>query len=306
MTALFAGISSSVPFDTAGKLIQDYVVVQLVTAIKAQDKIVLVRSKIPSGWESPKAASVEEISFSDANLLGLALGSIAPVEFLKASISARINGCALFYPPIRGGKAVMRNGERVIDFTNTGLPIPYHPAMHLDKKMCRLAFVRPQREPLKDRIRDANPHISFDFEKEEKFVSDARALPSSEFLAKYNLTQAFVTSVYSVTQGCMFLVDHPDVATADEKTKETIYNIYLSHQEVSEIVYLAYVHEDGEGGTAKYAEAARQSQVLQPMPEAAFKTLIGQKLHAALSDPEYGMAEKRAWEEVWGQEIGNK
>jgi|GEM_PF-3517017 len=73
--------------------------------------------------------------------------------------------------------------------------------------------------------------------------------------------------------------------------------IHLSHQEVSEIVYLAYLYEDKGGGAAKYAEAVRQSRILQPMPKAEFKTLIGQRLHAALSDPEYGMAEKREQEE---------
>ena len=286
MTVLSVQIAFALSFDTAQERCQDYVTSQIVKAIKMDDRIVLMRSQQYSEWIDLSDVKTTEMSFADASLLGLSLGIVRPVEFLKGSISARIRGCALFYPPDY-------NPNR----RRTAPPIHYHPAIHHDPEICRLAFVRPQREPLKDRVRDPRPNTSNDLDRDTQFVSDARTLPSAEFLAKYNLAQVFATSVYNITQGCLFFVDHPEFQPVDEKAKKNSSNMFLSPQEVSEIVYLAYLHEDVQGGAAKYAEAVRQSRILQPMPKAEFKTLIGQRLHAALSDPEYGMAEKRAKEE---------
>ena len=284
---LIAKETFALSFDSEDKHIQGYIISQLVEAIKVKDQIVIVQNKIPSSWLATPQDEQPEISFLDVALLGLAFGSIGPVEFLKGSISARVNDCALLYPLLHTARADTRKGVHIY----------YRPDMTCDT-MCRLVFVHPQLEPLKGWLFE-EPSALSNPEYCEQFLMDVRTLPSAEFLAKYKLGRVFSNSVYQVTEGCMFIVDHPLVKVPDEGTKRhhRVRDIRLSHQEVSEIVYLAYLEEDKKGGAATYAEAVRQSLILQPMPKAEFKTLIGQRLHAALSDPEYGMAEKRAQEE---------
>ena len=283
---LSVAASFAASFDTEAQNIQDYVISQLVTAIRANDKIVLIRNQRPLDWEKSLKVKILEMSARDASLLGLLLGSASPVEFLKGSISARVQGCALFYTPSYG-KVVQIDGKFVMTGRGSDKPIPYHPDMTPDGK-CRLVFVRPQCEPLKDRVWNISSMVSYDtVDQDNQFVEDGHTLPAAEFMAKYNLSQVFSSSVYSITPGCMFIVDHPEFQSVDEKAKKNSSNMFLSPQEVSEIVYLAYLHEDAQGGAAKYAESVKRSKILQPMPKAEFKTLIGQKLHAALSDPEY-------------------
>jgi len=287
MTVLSVQTSFALSFDTEDRHVQDYIVSQLVKAIKVKDQIVIVQSKIPSNWRIDSQEELPEISFLDAGLLGLCFNSVSPVEFLKGSISARIGGCALLYPLFHTARTDTRKGVYVY----------YRPDMTCDT-MCRLVFVHPQLEPLDGWLFE-NPSALPNPEYCEQFLMDVRTLLSAEFLTKYKLGRVFSNSVYQVTEGCMFIVDHPLVKIPDEGTKRQhqVRDIRLSHQEVSEIVYLAYLEEDKGGGAATYAEMVRQSRILQPMPKAEFKTLIGQRLHAVLSDPEYGTAEKRAQEE---------
>jgi len=279
LVAVLGGqLSFARSFDMEQERCQDYVIEQLVKAIKTNDRIALIRSWVPLEWVESKEEGTAEMSYGDTSLLGLLLGVASPVESLKGSISAHVRGYALFYPPDY-------NPNR----RNLGLPpIHYRPSMYHDNHnngICHLAFVRPQREPLKDRVEDVLPKLSRDVVRDKQFVSDARTLPSAAFLAKYKLGQVFATSVYDIAQGCLFLVDHPTCKTVDDEMKKQGWNILLSHQEVSEIVYLAYVHEDKKNGAAKYAEAVKQSQILQPMPTAEFQSLIGKRLHEALTDP---------------------
>ena len=247
-------------FDRGDKIIQDHVVSQLVKAVKGKDLIAIVQDRYPHGWATNKTV---DISYSQASVLGLT--AAIPVESLKGdNISVCVQGCSLFYTP---GSQMHPSG-------------PW------------LVFAHSQREPLTQWI---NNFMRSD--DNEQIAKDARALPPDEFWTKYKLWQVFSNGVYETTYGCLFLVEHPMFEKPDEKEKEGRSNLFFSSREVSEIVYLAYLYEDKGGGAAKYAEAVRQSRILQPMPKAEFKTLIGQKLHAALSDPEYGMAEKRAKEE---------
>lgn len=285
---LIAKEALALSFDTEERPIQNYVVSQLVEAVKAKDRIVIVQSKIPSSWMAAPQDEPPEISIFDAHLLGFGFNSVSPVEFLKGNIVTRVNGCAFIYP--------------LFHFTSTSIRkdphVWYRPDMTSDT-LCRLVFVHPQQEPLKDWLFDEPSTLSDPYC--EQFVADAKTLSSAEFLAKYKLGQVFSNSVYEATPGCMFIVDHPQCAVTDEKLnalRGMVRDIFLSPQEVSEIVYLAYLHEDAKGGALKYAEAVQQSKILQPIPaKAKFNTLIGQHLHAALSDPEFGMAEKRAQEE---------
>jgi len=297
MTVFVVQTSLALSFDTEQEHCRDYVVAQLVTAIRANEKIVLIQNRrLLPDWEKPPKERTGEFSSRDASLLGLLLGVASPVEFLKGSISARVQGCALFYAP-SAGKVVQVDGKFSMTSRENGKPIFYLPNMRSDGK-CYLVFVSPQREPLKDQVWNVSSRVSYDtVDRDNRFVEDAHTLPPTEFMAKYNLTQVFSNSVYSITPGCMFLVDYPGFKPVDEKIVDNRDYIFLSQQEVSEIVYLAYLEEDKKGGAATYAEAVRQSRILQPIPKAEFKTLIGQRLHAALSDPEYGMAEKRAQEE---------
>jgi len=300
VTVLIVQKLLALSFDTEGKRCQDYVVSQLVNAIRAKDRIVLINSQKPATWKDPDEVEPAGISYRDAYLLDL--DSISPVESLKGNFSARVQGCALLYSS-DGREIAKIDGEYgmviIIDEANPPVPIPYRPSLSIysNEELCRLVFVRPQREPLTKRVWNARSATSSNPARDSQFEDDAHTLPVSEFMAKYNLGQVFSNSVYQIAEGCMFILDHPKFKLVDEKTKTASGNIYLAAQEVSEIVYLAYLEEDKRGGAAKYAEAVRQSQILQPMPKAEFKTLIGQKLHAALSDPEYGMAEKRAQEE---------
>ena len=57
--------------------------------------------------------------------------------------------------------------------------------------------------------------------------------------------------------------------------------IHLSSEEVSEIVYIAYLLD---GGAGQYAEARkRASELLLPIERSEFKTAIGQRVYAAVA-----------------------
>jgi hypothetical protein len=120
--------SFAMSFDTEAKHIQNYVVSQLIKAVKANDRIVIVYGKWPSGWFDNPEDKTTGISFWDANLLGLSLDSASPVEFLKGSITARVNDCALFYREFSSQEDTSYRS--------------YIPTLGRDR-MCRLVFVQP-------------------------------------------------------------------------------------------------------------------------------------------------------------------
>jgi len=254
MTVLSVQTSFALSFDTEDRRVQDYIVSQLVNAIKVNDQIVIVQSKIPSCWLTAPQEELPEFSSLDAGLLGLCFNSVSPVEFLKGSISARIGGCAFLYPLLHTAHAGTRKGVYGA----------YRPDMTCDT-MCRLVFVHPQLEPLDGWLFESPSTLS-NPEYCEQFLMDVRTLPSAEFLAKYKLGRVFSNSVYQATEGCMFIVDHPQIKVTDEKLKALrgiIRDIILSHQEVSEIVYLAYLHEDAQGGAAEFDSPADAQGGLQ-------------------------------------------
>ena len=134
-----------------------------------------------------------------------------------------------------------------------------------------------------------------------KMAEDAMTLESDEFLNKYGLFEVFSNQVFRICANGIFQVDFEvaDIPTATpppplgpsisqiedsiRKAREQSTDIlHLSHEEVSEIVYLAYLLE-GKNGTILYEEARRQNLAIL-LPVDHLQTEIGKRLYDALKE----------------------
>ena len=295
------GYAWSSPFDGNPPECQDYVISRLVEAVKRKVTILVAHDRWDESYRWSERENGNEIPARYTRALDLRV--VRHTETLKSS-GGYTNAQPLYIYHLQY--------EAPPAFTRIpkAPPPPYKPEF-VDDDCVKLFFLRQHTIPMPTRFW----HGSNDSHA-ETVIQDLKTLDGKQFLQKHGLSAVFSRRVFEILEAGLFRVDYP-VKHALPETDSMRLNshlfemgkvripdiqklaglIHLSYQEVSEIVYLAYLEEDKGGGAAKYAEAVRQSRILQPMPKAEFKTLIGQKLHAALSDPEYGTAEKRAQEE---------
>ena len=185
-------------------------------------------------------------------------------------------------------------GVVAINEGKTPYPTLYEP-MYRGRDIIMLVFVRKQKEPLRNRIQDL-------FTREYlPFVEDGQTMPLHSFVEKYKLASVFSNRVYRLEDRCAFSVDYtvpPLVLPPEEKRmytidcgnlarqdpakiRESAHLVHFSHQEVSEIVHLAYLLE-GKDGQRVYDKAVEGSAILLPMKQGAYTTFIGKRLYEAL------------------------
>ena len=171
---------------------------------------------------------------------------------------------------------------------------PYFPTLDTTDDLMRLVFLARQTVPIKARLlqRDSGA-------RRQMIYDDANAMEETAFTEKYNLTAVFSNQVYSVVEGCIFHVDLPvpklprtalmeanaAMLAADQARLSYFQRnsnlIHLSPEEVSEIVYIAYLLD---GGAERYAEASRRApELLLPIEKPEFRTAIGRQVFAAVA-----------------------
>lgn len=169
----------------------------------------------------------------------------------------------------------------------------YFPSLDMSDDLIRLVFLAKQTVPEKRRLLQRN-----NGERRQMIYDDAKSMTEIDFMDKYGLADIFSNKVYNIIEGCAFHVDYPapllpvtDMMKINSgmlessKAKLSYFQknsrlIHLAPDEVSEIVYIAYLL-DGEAGADRYAEVCKQNpNILSPMTNVKFKTLIGQKLFA--------------------------
>ena len=159
-----------------------------------------------------------------------------------------------------------------------------------------LAFMSPQTEPLMRYVETTPCFISGT----NKVLAtmggrDLTKVSPQELVVGLGMEKAFPGSVFRLNEGCLFLVDHPsDDPDRWELSERRLFGDYifyyarqncghlirLTHEEVSEVVYLVYA---ANGETAGYATAQRRcADILKPVTE--IRTTLGRRLQAMLRD----------------------
>ncbi len=181
--------------------------------------------------------------------------------------------------------------------------VPLYRPRFNDDDLPRLVFMERQLVYLKDSLIDYAGGATL-----ERILEEARTMPEMDFMTKYNLYDVFSNRVYRVAESCMFHVDLPESEILKEKQESTTctgvavssgrapsnswhaqrasHLMHLTPEEVSDIVFLAYLYSERDQGADRYkAVQARVQELLLPRSGPPFATSIGKMLNEALEHP---------------------
>lgn len=269
-------IGETESFDGVNIRTQAYVVDQLKGGIGCAESIAVVQARTDEIFRM-------EQPIPNGQLASLGLRPLRMVKAFKGDVGVPEKG--LFYIYWVGHEDVL-----------PGKPSPqfYRPSLLPDDSMY-LVLISRQREPIRERI--ANRYTPEFL----TFVQDGQEMEVAEFKAKYNLDSLFSNRVYRLAGRCAFVVDYPEpVIEAQPDRREAVdyensriraerkanpstlsrSHFRLSNREVSEIVYISYLL-GGKDGTARYADVAKDSPLLEPVETGKFKTNLGRRLAEA-------------------------
>jgi len=169
---------------------------------------------------------------------------------------------------------------------------PYDPFLSYKDEFVQLMLLTPEHSLDKKRIKLGKCRYGKEMV-EDAIGKDFMRNSPEELMAKLKVERVFSNRVFRMNEGCAFQVDYPapdmdwrksgsKAKHLDELKRAQAANsilMHLSADEVSEIVYLAYM---ADGGDMKgYEDAcARCPELLKPVTE--FKTGIGSRLHQAM------------------------
>ena len=188
---------------------------------------------------------------------------------------------------------------RIPQWRDERISPPYFPSLGADDDLVRLMFVTQQTSPLRGRLRPYKDKLF------GPIYEDANKLNEDEFISKHGLEDVFAHKVYSILPGCAFMAEYdtPELPTTDlmrlnqhlldsQKTVTTYMQrnsrlIKLSKQELSEVVYLAYIFDKESPAGGYYEACSAYSSILNPLDSNdRIVTQIGTRLLAALSQKE--------------------
>jgi hypothetical protein len=280
-------------FDTSSEDVKNYVVKTLAAAVKTSD-IAVTHSRSDELFR-------DDGDMEDFVRLVLHVDAMRFSTILKGRQSIPPYSVGYIYPPDRyvPGKVPMPPLTRVpLDKNDARLLPPYFPSLSRVDNLTRLMFLTRKTTPLKDRLLQRDNGA-----RRQMIYNDAKEMTEAEFVAKYELESVFSNQVYSVVEGCVFHVDCPVPSLPTTKLMEMnagmlsgdgARNAYLqknsglislSPLEVSEIVYIAYMHDGGDDAGGRCAEACKRNpEILIPIETQEFTTSIGKQLFSAVSE----------------------
>ena len=153
---------------------------------------------------------------------------------------------------------------------------PYDPYQAYKDVCVQLMLLTPEHELDKNRIR-----LMKEWTMQTIIGKDYKDQASEELMAKLGVEKVFSNRVFRLNEGCAFHVDDPEADNATDALPDgSSALMHLSAEEVSELVYLAYLVD---GDAAGYSAAvARCPKILKPVT--GIKTTFGKRLQQALLD----------------------
>lgn len=308
LVTLSAGTSSAIPFsfDSASSDIQEYVVESITNCIRTAS-IALMHERTDEALREEDELMPWSVGWE------LGLRERRCVEMLKGDVSsAGYKICYLYQSPRDAGEMaafvgdVFSNGK-VSGFRyykdgkyscGKGKDIwkifpPYDPFSSYGDEFVQLMFLTPEKELDVGRVR-FDKHSHKDGSIVRMLGRDPIGMTSKELMRELHLERAFSNRIFRVNDGCAFQVDYPvpdlDWRRVRPTKEEHLVRLkriqagnsvlmHLSHDEVSEIILLAYMVD---GKMDEYASACRRyPKILKPVER--LRTTIGILLYRAMS-----------------------
>lgn len=303
VAALLGGscaVAAPFRFDEASADVQDYVVIEVTNAIRYAT-VALVKGPANSN-ERQENSLISHLARSEIGLMEMPCE-----EVLKGDVSVGGNKECFFYETprcanvlprlsfptggvgggiemqcyfeddkIEPGKLVWLTGRKKWMYYP-----PYDPYQASHDACVQLMLLTPEHKLDKRRIK-LNGYSTKEWTIQSVIGKDYKSQTSEELMAKLGVEKVFSNRVFRLNEGCAFHVDDPTSGGVAEDVSEAPSALmHLSADEVSELVYLAYL-VDGNDAKGYAAAVVRCPKILKPVVE--IKTPFGKRLQQALTE----------------------
>ncbi len=285
-------------FDEASADVQDYVVIEVTNAIR-HATIALVKGLTNN--KRQENSLIPHLARSEIGLMEMSC-----VEVLKGDVSVGGDKECFFYETPRCANVLPRlcfptggvagGIEKQCYFEDDKMEPgklvwlsgrkrwmyypPYDPYQTYKDVHVRLMLLTPEYRLDKRRI-ELNGYSVKERTIQTIIGKDYKDQTSEELMAKLGVEKVFSNRVFRLNEGCAFHVDDPVAKEGTEALPEgSSVLMHLSADEVSELVYLAYLVDENAAGYV--AATARCPRILKPVSK--IKTAFGMRLRHALSE----------------------